>query len=386
MNKKNWTSLLYLNGNNELAIEMEKTLNHIVNMEDGDTENNIIVQISKGPIELVNIIRQGNYEYVKPWQGVNRYEVVQGELILKEHFEGINLCNYKSLYDFLTWGIKNYPADRYMVAIAGHGYIINAFSDFSGEKPCTMGVYEMLYAINLIKKKLKVDIDILVLDICNMNTVEILYELGKDKDPGVKNLLTYVQEGPLTGMPYDVILSKLKNGTTADILKNMVKDIYYDIVAVEINPSKLQLIKEKAKEIAREYAINQREDIPAKNKAIQELYELLPLLEDNILAWRTKATNIYKFFFLCTIGTSFKNPMELSDFYSKLQFSKDNSCLKIISRENKGNSKEPLTLEEFRVFQPGDIGWYIKCYNPNLTNEQLTILVSKLYNIKGWKP
>ena len=50
----------------------------------------------------------------------------------------------------------------------------------------------MCFSINSLKQDLNIDIDILSLDICNMNTVELIYELGKNKNNTIKYLMTYI--------------------------------------------------------------------------------------------------------------------------------------------------------------------------------------------------
>ena len=56
MAKKKWTVMMYLNGNNELGIEMENTFKEVCKIK--NSEVNIVIQLSKAPIEIVNLIRQ----------------------------------------------------------------------------------------------------------------------------------------------------------------------------------------------------------------------------------------------------------------------------------------------------------------------------------------
>ena len=103
MSKKEWTVIMYLNGSNELAIEMENTFK-----------------------QLCKINRN--------------LEIVQSN-------EYINMADYRNLYDFIKWAANKFPAKRYMVSISGHGFIVASLSDLCGKEPYIMGMYEMCTAI-----------------------------------------------------------------------------------------------------------------------------------------------------------------------------------------------------------------------------------------------
>ncbi len=50
-----------------------------------------------------------------------RYEVDNGELVLKQEFPPANMANPGTLSDFISWGMKAYPADRYGLILWDHG-------------------------------------------------------------------------------------------------------------------------------------------------------------------------------------------------------------------------------------------------------------------------
>ena len=136
---------MYLNGNNELGIEMEDTFKEVCKVKNNDI--NIVIQLSKAPIEIVNLIRQENVEYKEKWIGTRRYSIIDGEAKLQEEYSYLNMADYKILYNFIEWSINNYPAERYMLIISGHGFIVASLSDLCGDKPYIMGMYEMCFAI-----------------------------------------------------------------------------------------------------------------------------------------------------------------------------------------------------------------------------------------------
>ncbi len=72
MKKKEWTVLMYLDGNNEMAPEMYDTVQNI-NVEI-DKDKNIVIEIGQAPFKIVNSIRPYSKEQQKySWTGVRRY-------------------------------------------------------------------------------------------------------------------------------------------------------------------------------------------------------------------------------------------------------------------------------------------------------------------------
>ena len=164
MSKKEWTVIMYLNGSNEMAIEMENTFKQLCKINKSNV--NIVIQLSKAPIDLVRTIRQDDSSYAENWTGTRRYSIINGKLEIVQSNEYINMADYRNLYDFIKWAANKFPAKRYMVSISGHGFIVASLSDLCGKEPYIMGMYEMCTAINNLKNI--IDIDILILDICNM--------------------------------------------------------------------------------------------------------------------------------------------------------------------------------------------------------------------------
>lgn len=112
-----------------------------------------------------------------------------------------------NLYKFIKWGIETYPAKHYMLILAGHGAsYIAVMPELSQDMPYMLGVPQMCKVINMILKDTGIKIDILVLDMCFMNSLEIMYELGSKESNCVKNVLTYIKDGPLSGLPYDKLI------------------------------------------------------------------------------------------------------------------------------------------------------------------------------------
>ena len=255
MSKKEWTVIMYLNGSNEMAIEMENTFKQLCKINKSNV--NIVIQLSKAPIDLVRTIRQDDSSYAENWTGTRRYSIINGKLEIVQSNEYINMADYRNLYDFIKWAANKFPAKRYMVSISGHGFIVASLSDLCGKEPYIMGMYEMCTAINNLKNI--IDIDILILDICNMNTIELIYELGKEKVNVVKYIMTYINNGPLEGMDYNYIIQKIDDEPTNLILKNIVNKSKQNLVAIEVKHGKLEKIKELSNKLAYYWLLNNEE-------------------------------------------------------------------------------------------------------------------------------
>ena len=111
MSKKEWTVIMYLNGSNELAIEMENTFKQLCKINKSNV--NIVIQLSKAPIDLVRTIRQDDSSYAEDWTGTRRYSIINGNLEIVQSNEYINMADYRNLYDFIKWAANKFPAKRW---------------------------------------------------------------------------------------------------------------------------------------------------------------------------------------------------------------------------------------------------------------------------------
>lgn len=386
MHKKEWTVIMYLNGNNELSIEMENTFEHLCKIKKDNV--NIVVQLSKAPIELVRLIRQDKSKYKDDWSGTRRYSIEDGKLQLLQSYKHINMADYKSLYSFIEYSVENFPADRYMLVISGHGFIVASLSDLCGDNPYIMGMYEMCTAINSLKKELKINIDILALDICNMNTVELIYELGKEKSNTVKYLMTYINNGPLDGIDYRNIVGKLDNKPTDLLLKDIVNSSEENIVVAEIKHGKLEKIRQLSDRLSYYWLlINDKiatnEDIKIYNnihKTIEKVINQLVVCAKNN---EEKKSLLHLMFY---------NKYQIVDiesftkFYYKLSFTKNNYCSNLIGKKKyneSANIKESVLEQE--VLDKRDVELFVRNFNGDMiSDKKVEETVNKIYKCNNW--
>ena len=384
MSKKEWTVIMYLNGSNELAIEMENTFKQLCKINKSNV--NIVIQLSKAPIDLVRTIRQDDSSYAEDWTGTRRYSIINGNLEIVQSNEYINMADYRNLYDFIKWAANKFPAKRYMVSISGHGFIVASLSDLCGKEPYIMGMYEMCTAINNLKNI--IDIDILILDICNMNTIELIYELGKEKVNVVKYIMTYINNGPLEGMDYNYIIQKIDDEPTNLILKNIVNKSKQNLVAIEVKHGKLEKIKELKNKLAYYWLLNNEEKATKEEiKLYNDIYKKVDKVINQLILC---AQNIEQRKRL--IHLIFYNEYQIEDvesfvrFYYKLAFTKNNYCSNLMGRKSyteKTNMKNSKIEQE--ILDKRDIELFISNFNgDSITYEEVKNIANNLYMKNNW--
>lgn len=384
MSKKEWTVIMYLNGSNEMAIEMENTFKQLCKINKSNV--NIVIQLSKAPIDLVRTIRQDNSSYAENWTGTRRYSIINGKLEIVQSNEYINMADYRNLYDFIKWAANKFPAKRYMVSISGHGFIVASLSDLCGKEPYIMGMYEMCTAINNLKNI--IDIDILILDICNMNTIELIYELGKEKVNVVKYIITYINNGPLEGMDYNYIIQKIDDEPTNLILKNIVNKSKQNLVAIEVKHGKLEKIKELSNKLAYYWLLNNEEKATKEEiKLYNDIYKKVDKVINQLILC---AQNIEQRKRL--IHLIFYNEYQIEDvesfvrFYYKLAFTKNNYCSNLMGRKSyteKTNMKNSKIEQE--ILDKRDIELFISNFNgDSITYEEVKNIANNLYMKNNW--
>lgn len=379
MKKKLWTIFFYLNGNNDLGIEMENTFLDIISNNNYE-DINIIIQIGKAPINLVNLIRQSDFSYKEEWTGVRRYSLIDKILNLEESFDVLNMANYKALGNFIEWGTKKFPAEKYMVVISGHGFVATVLSNLCSEKIYTMGLYEMGLALKNLKKSTKINIDILTLDVCNLNSMELLYELGRDKENIVKNVLTYVNSGPLSGMKFSELIPLFNSDDPNKILKIVISKSTLNLVAIDINHNKLERIRNLSKSLASETLLYHKDKLQSRKELLDKYHnEINKLSKKLIISYKNTDKSFSLLYFICFNRDKINDIKYFSELYNKLSFVKSNPCSNLLTL----NIDNKLIIEPSKpspiILQKENLILYLKLYNPYLNEEKINTIINKIY-------
>lgn len=398
--QKEWTILFYLNGNNELQPEMLQSKLSI-EKEGTDEIVNILIQYSFVEKRIIEIIRP-KYRFINDEEGqpgAIRYRATGPVPTLYEELGNINMSNPMCLYNFLEWGLTNYPAKKYILVLGGHVFqYVGLTPDYSQDFPYLMGYPEMVNVLNLIKKNIGKKIDLLVLDTCYVNRIEMLYELGKEPDPPVTNVLTYINGGPASGLPYGLLIKTIKkissNVTDQTLLSKIMENLRYDLIAYEIDHNKLERIKNLYSDLA-DCRLN------FNSPPCNFPYELLTNVDEN-LPWfdlRKKMQEYMPTLTICYNNLSQKpfghfyvsaqiiSDQHKIDLYHRLAFAKNNSWSKLLyglhSPINTSDEAEVSLLPT--ILKSNDLYALISAMNPNLGFEQNNEILSKLIEYKGWK-
>ncbi|MDR3589150.1 MAG: clostripain-related cysteine peptidase [Negativicutes bacterium] len=396
--EKDWTILIYANGNNELMPEMWRAKTDAEKIGSDDNVN-VVLQISREKNELVTIIRP--YEALTPsrvkWIGARRYFLINGKADLIKDLGRINMANPMTLCDFLTWGMNCYPAKRYMLVLGGHGYqFVGAMTDYSQSVPYIMGIPELCEALQLACSEPGRKIDVLVLDICYFNLIEPLYEFGKEENHAVQNIITYIRDGPLQGLSYDKLVQAVRcnrqNSDMSSFLRQIVDSLDFDLVAVEINHNKLSRIKRLFSDLADCYLAAKK----GKGTQLHELFSANPEDDWYTLANSVKSTmqsliHCHKIVtnsksFLLNSATVPTNDWERLARYARLSFAQNNSWTYLLSNEafcNRWNGGGEIELSP-TMLSAQEIFTYITIVNPSLPEQARETIFEKLLQYKKW--
>ncbi len=219
--QKEWTVLLYLNGNNALANQAISTLKQM-EFVGSDDRMDFVAQVGRAASPLDR--------FSKDWSGVRRYhiehngkefstgEIIKGTLMgflpgqtrkiqspVVQDLGKADMGSSQTLEDFLKWGIKNYPARHYMVVMMGPSTGVSGMmkDQTTGHE---MKVPDLGRALAGAHEETGRKIDVLSINGSATNTMELAYELREDVGYLVGS--QGVQAG--TGMPLAMMTNEMK--------------------------------------------------------------------------------------------------------------------------------------------------------------------------------
>jgi hypothetical protein len=221
-----WTFMVYLDADNDLEGPGVEDMNEMETVGSTD-EVNVIVQFDR--IEEYDVTNGD-------WTDTKRFRVEKDEDIetisspVLEDMGEINMGDPQSLVDFVKWGIDNYPAERYAVALWNHGGAFwgVCFDDTGdGESADVLTMPELRGAFLEIRDYMGGEkIDLIGFDACLMAQIAVLYQLRDVTDFVVAS--GFVEPGD--GWPYERFLPDLINNPdmSAVELGKYLADAYID--------------------------------------------------------------------------------------------------------------------------------------------------------------
>lgn len=399
-NIKQWSILIYGNGNNELEPEIINSKKIVETI--GSNENvNVLMQIARESKNLVRILRP--FDDIPSsdddWTGTRRYFIQKNNSKLISKLGSINMADAKNLYNFIIWAAQNYPAHHYMLILGGHAYqFVGCMTDYSCRLPYIMGFPEMNKAIDLACEYMNINIDYLFLDTCYSNFIEVVYEFGKNENTSVNYLITYLLNGPLTGFPLDkiinIIIENYKIENKKDLLNLLVYNIVYDVVAFKIDYYILHSIKNLFNDLAIVYnELNDKDKIALpllfnnndNTKPYYKLIETIKIKMNSLICDYKKSPHNH--FSLINIANKPAKDIEVIKLYSKLAFAKNNNWvnllydidIKVLKQNSTILDLHPVTLTLKAVYA------YIIVMNKSQDTNIKNKILNNLIKYKGWK-
>ena len=220
--------------------------------DDKVLEQDIFVDLNEaeriGSSPNVNIVAQldryqAGYTGDGNWTGSRRYFVRSDDDLnsigsdLVEDLGEVNMADGKTLVDFATWAIQNYPADKYVLILSDHGmgwpggWSDDTSSRKSGDTPLENAIGDNLYlneldqALDTIITENKLDkFELIGLDACLMGHIEVMDALS----PYAKYAVLSQEVEPSLGWAYTAFLSELTDHPEMDgrQLGELIVDTY----------------------------------------------------------------------------------------------------------------------------------------------------------------
>lgn len=182
---KDWTVLLYLNGQNDLEPHLVKNLLQAEQV--GSTDRvDVVAQLARGDRERIGVDPEAP-DLDGNWTGIRRYLVEPhpsrrpgsrrklGSAPV-ETLPNADLGQPAALADFLAWGMRNYPAKRYMVVVGDHGKGF-AGTGYDRLHRSHLDLGELKQAFEAAREQTGRAPDVLVFDACEMGALEVAYDL-----------------------------------------------------------------------------------------------------------------------------------------------------------------------------------------------------------------
>lgn len=202
---REWTILVFMNAANNLEPDSIDDMNEMEQL--GSTSDvNIVVQWK----------RIAGYDSTNgDWKTTRRYYVTKdsdtetvNSNLLVDMGTGVDMGSPNTLRDFLQWGVRSFPARKYMVVIWNHGAGWRAYRDrlnifargvsYDDNTGNHIRIWELPLALSVGVKW-----DIIAFDASLMQMLEVAYE--------IRNLGDYIvgseESPPAAGYPYHRILA-----------------------------------------------------------------------------------------------------------------------------------------------------------------------------------
>jgi hypothetical protein len=314
--QKKWTVMLYLDGDdNDIQHDLLTAFHEMIQAGVGSNDEvNIVAQFDRYP---------GDSAY-GGWEITHRFFIIQGmepteENAIKNWGDGfggreVDMSDPDTLKDFITWSVKNYPAERYALIPADHGFGWEGMLIDNTNYKRTMSIKQLRQAL----RDSQVHINLLSLDACTMQMIEVAYEL---KDAGADIMVGSENTG--TTWPFADILNAVTQNPhiSAEDFGKVIIDEYNKyhegqagITLSELKLGNIGMLEEAVRELALAI-LNESPftDVQVKANVVMSQIQNTVLYVKNSTDWENAHGVSVYFPAVGGIGTTM--PPELQYFY-----------------------------------------------------------------------
>lgn len=391
----NWAIMAYMDGNNELEPETVAAMHE---MEEATLQNSktlIFLQIGRLAPKTVNILRpeMTNSPSCDPWSGVRRYAISQSGKVLLSELGEINMADPQCLYDFISFCMAH-EAHHYMLILSGHSCeYIGLLNDYSGKEPCLMGIPELALVLKYIKESFDKDIDILVLDTCYSNNIELLFELG-GSGSAVKTVMTHRGTAPPKGISYRELFSAISDCPDENCVESLLNRIIHnasaDLIAYRVDSAINEQIKKLFASLAKQYLGHPDEDLLQllRSEGLQHPGQdyrdkLSSLIEDLIIG---RKSVLQEPFHGISILDKYIPDQDTAKLYYRLSFARDNPWTSLLCSRLPEKQFHFAVLIRFAplILGKGKIKAMIRSSNFSLSEDETDRILDQLIADRNW--
>lgn len=359
------------NGSNDLYYSIAYTISKF--MDEVESFNDIEIYV------FYSIL---NTDYLNIWTTIENITMLNEIRAFKVTWGILSEINYNKYYrdtevnnkiikvmapdlfikDFLKEEQEN------IVILCGHGGLFQSFLDMSISPSCSLNT------INMVNRLKAYKIDLLFLDMCGMNYLELFYEILKDSK--VNNILTYKDLAPFKGVSYAELIKIFNNDN--DIEDNLISFMGISKVpllyANKRNLSNFEKIKLLENDIAKEciYEENPNFDINI-NKLNNEI--------KNAIIENGESQGIYKA--PLNFIRYYLKEKEDRKLYNQYSFGIDNLWRYFITKNVSHKLEKSYSLTEVIKLDTKSLEHIIWLHNSHLNKSEIKEKLLDLRKIRG---